>query len=180
MKQPVLNAFSLLISLVLAQPAQGQDVESSMQKDICETRPDLCGGAPAPRKKKQAKRSPTSASASSMAAARAAANADREMEFEIEGEFDESSIEPMPKPERETSNKPLRVTFESYMQSNAAHPAIARRPASMLMNQKAFVPPVVRATITGSTLDQPAGATASPPATNAPVNPSGSPDGPLR
>jgi hypothetical protein len=185
MKHSVPLAFSLLISLVLALPAQGQDFESSLGGDICDTRPDLCGGSPAPKKKKKPQRTPSSATAA------------RELELDIEGEFDEMSVEPMP--ERESARartrtvkrpantrepdlkKPLRITFESYVHSNAAHPAISRRPASMMMNQKAFVPPVVRTTITGSTLDQPAGTPGGPPATSAPANPaSPAPEGPLR
>lgn len=188
------SVFILLISFALAQPAQGKDVESSLGGDICDTRPDLCDGAPVAKKKKKTDRTPTSAAA----AARAAAKAEREID--IEGEFDEMSIEPLPPREANRSGsrsarqpvtyvepdlkKPLRITFDSYMRSNAAHPAISRRPASMMMNQKAFVPPVVRTTITGSTLDQPAGSIVTPPTTNAPVNPADTPapapDGPLR
>lgn len=185
MKKIVPLASILLISMAVAQPAQGQNVESSLDGDICDTRPDLCDGAPVAKKKKKPKRTPASASA----AARAAAKADRELD--IEGEFDEMSVEPMPpressrvrsrsarRPAANTeteSRRPLRVTFESYLHSNAAHPAISRRPASMIMNQKAFVPPVVRTTITGSTLDQPAGTNATPPASNAPADPSAAP-----
>jgi|GEM_PF-6872090 len=155
------NAFRFilvsLLSLALVPSALAKDVESTLGGDICDARPDLCGGPPL--KKKRVKKS---------------AKAHREIAKpinDVEEEFNSMEKEvtaPLARTRRPASSRnqtereaqpstplPASVTFESYLHANAAHPAIARRPSNMRINQKAFVAPVVRSTITGSTLDKP-------------------------
>lgn len=158
--------------------------------DICDVRPDLCGGAPLPKKKKTMKRpahnragTVTDAGGRKKAKCRQAgaswglddedlpvcgseaAKAAEEVESDLADMEFERKANPNRRPSSRTAaqrgpssvkggTEPLVVTFETYMHANASHPAIARRPASMVMNQKAFIQAPVKATITGSTLDQ--------------------------
>lgn len=137
-----------LLLILFVSCAYAKDVESSADGDICIVRPDLCGGAPLPKKKRTVRRHPASKRAE---AARAAEEVEDDL---LEAEFEHKSRPVQRRPARERAPLPAAVTYESYLQANASHPAIARRPSSMLMNQRAFVQPAVRSTITGSTLDQ--------------------------
>lgn len=118
---------------------------------ICAARPDLCGGA------HRAKRKPAARGGRSEIQRVA-----DDIEDDIEQEFENTPSATARKSRRPAAelyaNTPGAVTYDSYLQANASHPAIARRPANMANNQKAFVNPVIRATITGSTLDQPVSA----------------------
>lgn len=134
---------SAILSLITPQVFAGDA--------ICAARPDLCGG-----KVSRAKRKPASRGgrAEIMRAA-------EEIEDDIEHEFDDDSRRAPSRATRRPASAryaplPGAVTYESYLQANASHPAIARRPANMAGNQKAFVTPTIQTTITGSTLDQPA------------------------
>ncbi len=163
--------FASALSLSFTFPSQAREVKNSAKGDVCDTRPDLCGGAAPARKKKTRK------------------PASKSFGDEIDGELSELDLDiqrrnndsepqarsrrpssmPARTVRRQTASAPVAhrspqatappaspyqsVTFESYLHDNASHPAIARRPANMASNQKAFVQPVVRATITGSTLD---------------------------
>ncbi len=113
--------------------------------DVCDIRPDLCGSG-APKKKHKA-----SGRQEIMKAA-------EDIEDDIETEFYGKSHAPRRPASRAQLYReaPSTISYESYLQLNSAHPAIARRPANMQGNQTAFVQTPVKSTITGSTLEQPA------------------------
>jgi len=164
-----------ITALALMPAAQARDVEAAAGGDICESRPDLCGDAPVAQKKKKSKKKESETKAAKKKKCRQPdapyslesvdlpiCGSDASMAAELVEE-DLAAIEPELKKKRmrartgkknEPENQP--VSFDSYLQTNASHPAISRRPN--LTHQNAFQPVRRPAAITGSTVGASGGA----------------------
>lgn len=129
--------------IIFASPAvHGESATAVRTDELCQERPDMCGGSAVKKKKKKKSKKKKVA---------------RNSENDFDGLLDELSAEEAGDlPRREpASGRPRRISFTSYLNANANHPSIAGGSGG---RQEAFVVPIRPSSITGpSSVNVPVG-----------------------